>query len=56
MGFFNCCALLGHSGIFSSVLGTAGVCVFASGASGFWGGAIGGGSGASCSYSNLFAS
>jgi len=45
-GFFNCCALVGHSGNGASVLGTAGA-AGASGASGFCGGLIGGGGGAS---------
>ena len=44
-GSFNCCALVGHSGIDPSVLGTVGAC--GAGASGFVGGLTGGGGGAS---------
>ena len=54
MGFFNCCALVGHSGIFASVLGTDGVLV--SGGSGFGGALYAGGFGGSCFKSILLAS
>ena len=53
-GSFNCCALVGHSGIGASVLGTLGA--GASGTSGFGGGLYAGGGGASCSNLILFAS
>jgi len=55
MGFFNCCSLVGHSAFGAVFFGTEGA-AGASGASGFLGGAIGGGSGALVSYSNLFLS
>ena len=54
MGFFNSCALVGHSGIGVSVLGTSGVLV--SGASGAGGGLYAGGSGGFCSSFILFLS
>ncbi len=55
MGFFNCCSLVGHSGIdISGVLGTSGV--FVCGGSGFGGGLYAGGGGGSCSNLILLAS
>ena len=54
-GSFNCCALVGHSGMGSSVLGTVGA-AGASGASGFGGALYAGGGGACCSNFILFAS
>ena len=54
MGFFSCCSLVGQSTLGVLFLGTSGV--FGCGASGALGGLIGGGSGASVVYSNLFAS
>ena len=53
-GFFNCCSLVGHSGIGACVLGTSGVLV--SGASGAGGALYAGGSGGSCSNTILFLS
>jgi len=53
-GFFSCCSLVGHSTLGVLFLGTSGV--FGCGASGALGGLIGGGSGASVVYSNLFGS
>ena len=54
MGFFNSCALEGHSGMGASVLGTGGV--FVCGGSGFGGGLYAGGGGGSCSRLILLAS
>ena len=59
IGFFNCCSLVGHSGIGASVFGTVGVFgVGGSGASGSSGDFTGGTSCDFCSvsYCNLLAS
>ncbi len=54
-GSFNCCALVGHSGLSGVVcFGTPGV--FVSGDSGFGGGLYAGGGGGSCSNTILFLS